>query len=76
LQRDDFPLFPEIAYLAWKPQESTATLTYFLTNYVERLNKWAKQPLGPQHLNFGITAYNARDLAGPFHSQCMCGGKK
>src|ERR1700733_1712696 len=59
----DFPLACEPQHLEWFAQDGRVEVTYDITNYLDRLNRYAEHPLSAtQNGQFNLVAYNAHDL--------------
>lgn len=61
-QSEDFPYYCRANSLSWWPAESKAESTYYVSDFVRRLNLYSKTPLSDAQFYFGLTAYNARDF--------------
>jgi hypothetical protein len=59
----DFPLACEPQHLEWFAQDGRVEVTYDVTNYLDRLNRYAELPVSATHDGeFNVVAYNAHDL--------------
>ncbi len=55
-------LYPHPLNLTYLPQERRAEVTYQASLFLYETKDWVLAPLDKSQINFGITAYNARDF--------------
>jgi hypothetical protein len=62
LDGSDFPFTCMPRALKWFPRRARGEATYNVSQCMERMSRWATQPLTLKHMTFDLIAYNARDL--------------
>ncbi len=61
LRRPDFPFYCPPEVLTWHPAESHVEVTYRVSTFLQRLNKYLVTPLQESHAFFNLITLNARD---------------
>jgi len=56
------PLYPRVKLLKYSPQARLLQATWGVTSFLEQVKPFLAAPLGVDHVDFGVVAYNARDL--------------
>lgn len=59
---ESLPLYPIPDTLEWDARGRAASVTYHVGYFLSQLNAWSSKPVVPERVDFGVTAYNARDL--------------